>query len=150
MVLALWGIGMIVGNLIGGWLADRALVPAIFYIMIWNAVFLGAFSLFASSGVGTLAVLFLIGCGFALVPALQVRLMNVAGEAQTLAAALNHSAFNISNAVGASLGGLAIAGGLGWASTGWVGAGLAVLGIIFFAISIVVEKRPQSTSAATS
>lgn len=38
MVLALWGIGMIVGNLIGGWLADRALVPAIFYIMIWNAL----------------------------------------------------------------------------------------------------------------
>ena len=150
MVLALWGIGMIVGNLIGGWLADRALVPAIFYIMIWNAVFLGAFSLFASSGVGTLAVLFLIGCGFALVPALQVRLMNVAGEAQTLAAALNHSAFNISNAVGASLGGLAIAGGLGWASTGWVGASLAVLGIIFFAISIGVEKRSMSASAATS
>jgi len=150
MVLALWGIGMIVGNLIGGWLADRALVPAIFYIMIWNAVFLAGFSIFASSGVGTLAVLFLIGCGFALVPALQVRLMNVAGEAQTLAAALNHSAFNISNAVGASLGGLAIAGGLGWASTGWVGTGLAVLGIIFFAISIGVEKRSMSASAATS
>ena len=76
--------------------------------------------------------------------------MNVAGEAQTLAAALNHSAFNISNAVGASLGGLAIAGGLGWASTGWVGAGLAILGIIFFAISIGVEKRSMSNSAAIS
>lgn len=143
MVLALWGVGMIVGNVIGGWLADRALVPAIFYMMIWNAVFLGAFSLFAPSGIGTLVVLFLIGCGFALVPALQVRLMNVAGEAQTLAAALNHSAFNISNAVGASLGGLSIASGLGWASTGWVGAALAALGIIFFAVSIGLEKRPE-------
>ncbi|NAT60657.1 MFS transporter [Pseudomonas syringae pv. actinidifoliorum] len=141
MVLALWGIGMIVGNLVGGWLADRALVPAIFYIMIWNVVFLSFFSVFAPSMVGTLAVLFLIGCGFALVPALQVRLMNVAGEAQTLAAALNHSAFNISNAVGATLGGLSIAGGYGWASTGWVGAALAVFGIIFFAISIRLEKR---------
>jgi len=142
MVLALWGVGMIVGNVIGGWLADRALVPAIFYMMIWNALFLGAFSLFAPSGIGTLVVLFLIGCGFALVPALQVRLMNVAGEAQTLAAALNHSAFNISNAVGASLGGLSIASGLGWASTGWVGAALAALGIVFFAVSIALEKRP--------
>lgn len=141
MVLALWGIGMIVGNLVGGWLADRALVPAIFYIMIWNVMFLSFFSMFAPSMVGTLAVLFFIGCGFALVPALQVRLMNVAGEAQTLAAALNHSAFNISNAVGATLGGLSIAGGYGWASTGWVGAALAVLGIIFFAVSIRLEKR---------
>lgn len=141
MVLAVWGVGMIVGNLVGGWLADRALVPAIFYIMIWNMVFLGFFSLFTSSPVGTVIVLFFIGCGFALVPALQVRLMNVAGEAQTLAAALNHSAFNISNAVGATLGGLSIASGWGWASTGWVGASLALLGIIFFAVSIKVENR---------
>lgn len=74
--------------------------------------------------------------------------MSVAGNAQTLAAALNHSAFNISNGVGASLGGLAIAGGLGWASTGWVGTGLAVLGIVFFAVSISVEKRNESNRAA--
>ncbi|WP_457273351.1 MFS transporter [Pseudomonas fulva] len=147
MVLAVWGIGMIVGNLVGGWLADRALVPAIFYIMIWNVVFLSFFSLFTESPVGTLAVLFLVGCGFALVPALQVRLMNVAGEAQTLAAALNHSAFNISNAVGATLGGMSIAGGFGWSSTGWVGAALAVLGIIFFGISIKIEGRSTAVAA---
>ncbi|BAP45136.1 transport transmembrane protein [Pseudomonas sp. StFLB209] len=144
MVLAVWGVGMIVGNLVGGWLADRALVPAIFYIMIWNMVFLGFFSLFTSSPAGTVVVLFFVGCGFALVPALQVRLMNVAGEAQTLAAALNHSAFNISNAVGATLGGLSIASGWGWASTGWVGASLALLGIIFFAVSIKVENRQSA------
>ncbi|MDD1507695.1 MFS transporter [Pseudomonas sp. CNPSo 3701] len=148
LVLVLWGVGMIVGNLIGGWLADRSLVPAIFYIMIWNAVFLALFSMLASSSVGTLAVLFLVGCGFALVPALQVRLMDVAGEAQTLAAALNHSAFNISNAVGATLGGLSIAGGFGWASTGWVGAALAALGTVFFAISISLEKRAKAKAVA--
>ncbi len=147
MVLAVWGIGMIVGNLVGGWLADRALVPAIFYIMIWNVVFLSFFSLFTESPVGTLAVLFFVGCGFALVPALQVRLMNVAGEAQTLAAALNHSAFNISNAMGATLGGMSIAGGFGWSSTGWVGAALAVLGIIFFGISIKIEGRSTAVAA---
>lgn len=66
---------------------------------------------------GTLAVMFLIGYGFELVPALQVPLMNVAGEAQTLAAALKHRAFNISNTVNASLDGLSIAGGLDWALT---------------------------------
>ncbi len=141
LVLAVWGGGMIVGNLVGGWLADRGLVPAIFYVMIWNVMFLALFSILAFSAISTLVVLFLIGWGFALVPALQVRLMSVAGEAQTLAAALNHSAFNISNAVGASLGGLAIASGLGWASTGWVGSALAVLGIGCFAFSVFVEKR---------
>ncbi|MDO7929222.1 MFS transporter [Pseudomonas sp. KFB-139] len=143
MVLALWGLGMIVGNLAGGWLADRALIPAIFCIMIWNVVFLGLFSIYASSTWGSLTVLFFIGCGFALVPALQVHLMNIAGEAQTLAAALNHSAFNISNAVGASLGGLAIASGFGWASTGWVGSILAVSGVVLMSVCVLVQRREE-------
>ncbi|AQZ34710.1 MFS transporter [Pseudomonas sp. LPH1] len=140
MILSFWGVGMIVGNLVGGWLADKGLVRAIFAIMGWNVVFLSLLSLCAHSTVGTLAVLFCIGCGFALVPALQVRLMNVAGEAQTLAAALNHSAFNISNAIGASLGGLTISMGFGWASTGFVGGLLALLGIVLMAISLFVER----------
>ncbi|GFM48884.1 MFS transporter [Pseudomonas cichorii] len=146
MILALWGLGMIVGNLAGGWLADRALIPAIFYIMIWNLVFLGLFSVCASSSWGSLAILFFIGCGFALVPALQVRLMNVAGEAQTLAAALNHSAFNISNAVGASLGGIAIASGFGWASTGWVGSILALSGVVLMCICVAVQRCERSNT----
>jgi DHA1 family inner membrane transport protein len=141
LVLACWGVGMIVGNLVGGRLADRALVPAIFGMLAWNALFLALFSVTAESRVGTLVVLFLIGCGFALVPALQVRLMNVAGEAQTLAASLNHSAFNLSNAIGAAVGGFAIAHGAGWASTGWVGAILAVLGIGLMLVSV---SKPAS------
>jgi len=140
MVLALWGLGMIAGNLVGGRLADRALIPAIVCIMLWNVLFLALFSAFSSSSIGTLITLFMVGCGFALVPALQVRLMKVAGRAQTLAAALNHSAFNISNAIGATLGGWAIAAGWGWASTGWVASCLAVLGLLLMGISIVVER----------
>jgi DHA1 family inner membrane transport protein len=69
--------------------------------------------------------------------------MDVAGDAQTLAAALNHSAFNIANALGAWLGGLAIAGGLGWASTGWVGALLALGGLFIFALSVAEEGRRE-------
>lgn len=140
IVLAFWGVGMIVGNLVGGWLADRGLVRAIFAIMAWNVVFLSLFTLCALSTIGTLATLFCIGCGFALVPALQVRLMNVAGEAQTLAAALNHSAFNISNAVGASVGGISISMGFGWESTGIVGSLLAALGLVLLVISVTVER----------
>ncbi|MNY68663.1 MFS transport protein AraJ [compost metagenome] len=59
--------------------------------------------------------------------------MDVAGEAQVLAAALNHSAFNVANALGAWLGGVAISAGLGWNSTGWVGALLALAGLGVFA-----------------
>lgn len=134
LALVAWGLGMLVGNLAGGWLADRALIPAIFGMLIWNVVFLSLFSLTASSVYGAVATLFLIGNGFALVPALQSHLMQIAGKAQTLAAALNHSAFNLANALGASLGGLAIAHHLGWASTGWVGGVLSLSGLILMGL----------------
>ncbi len=146
-VLAVFGGGMILGNLIGAWLADRALMRAIGALLVWNAVVLGAFSLVAPHAWVATIVVLLIGTGVAIVPALQVRLMDVAGDAQTLAAALNHSAFNIANALGAWLGGLAIAGGLGWASTGWVGALLALGGLFIFALSVAEEGRRDRNSA---
>jgi len=76
-----------------------------------------------------------IGFGVALATILQTRLMDVAGEAQGLAAALNHSAFNIANAIGPWLGGMAIAAGYGFGSTGFVGAGLALAGIVVWALA---------------
>jgi DHA1 family inner membrane transport protein len=76
--------------------------------------------------------------------ALQVRLMDVAGDAQTLAAALNHSAFNAANALGAWLGGLAVAWGWGWAATGWVGAALALGGLAVLGASVALERRQRS------
>jgi MFS transporter, DHA1 family, inner membrane transport protein len=140
-VLAVFGGGMILGNLLGAWLADRALMRAIGALLIWNVIVLGTFSLVAPHAWMAVAVVLLIGTGVAIVPALQVRLMDVAGDAQTLAAALNHSAFNIANALGAWLGGLAIAGGFGWASTGWIGALLAVGGLFIFGLSVAEEGR---------
>lgn len=113
LFLALWGLGMVFGNVLGGWLADRALVPAIIGIIIWNIVFLAAFSGAAHAPLPAAASLFMVGIGFALVPALQARLMDVARHAQSLAAAMNHSAFNLSNAIGAWTGGMAIAAGWG-------------------------------------
>ena len=97
----------------------------------------------------TIAVL-LVGTGVAIVPALQIRLMDVAADAQTLAASLNHSAFNIANALGAWLGGVAIDGGLGWASTGWVGALLALAGLLIFGWSVKVEGQSASRALAES
>jgi MFS transporter, DHA1 family, inner membrane transport protein len=140
LVLALFGVGMVLGNLIGSWLADRALIRAIGGLLIWNAAVLSLFSVAAHHAwTATIAVL-LVGTGVAIVPALQIRLMDVAEDAQTLAAALNHSAFNIANAMGAWLGGIAVASGLGWASTGWVGALLALGGLLIFAVSLADRR----------
>ncbi|QHJ01617.1 MFS transporter [Xylophilus rhododendri] len=133
--LAVLGLGMVAGNLVGARLADRALMPAIGGILLWSAVVLGLFCLTAPYAPLAFANLFLIGTSVALAPALQVRLMDVAGDAQALAAALNHSAFNFANALGAWLGGVAIAGGLGWTSTGWVGALLALGGLGLFTLT---------------
>ncbi|MHC1478821.1 MFS transporter [Frateuria aurantia] len=130
--LALWGLGMVVGNTAGSWLADRFPSGAILFFLLWNACWLGLFTP-ASRHAGMMAVvLFLIGTGFALVPALQSRLMDAAPQARGLASALNHSAFNTSNAIGAWVGGLSIELGFGWASTGVDGACLAMIGLLIF------------------
>jgi DHA1 family inner membrane transport protein len=72
--------------------------------------------------------------------------MDVAGEAQSLAAALNHSAFNVANALGPWLGGLAIDAGFGLVSTGYVGSVLAVAGLLVWAISLASQRTIQRAS----
>jgi DHA1 family inner membrane transport protein len=139
--LAVLGLGMVAGNLVGAKLVDRALMPAIGGILVWSAAVLFLFTFTAHYPLLAMANLFLVGTTVALAPALQVRLMDVAGEAQALAAALNHSAFNFANALGAWLGGVAISANLGWTSTGWVGALLALGGIPLFLLAIRPEKR---------
>ena len=140
-VLALFGLGMVTGNLVGARMADKSLMRTIGGLLAWSVVVLIGF-VFAAQHVATAALAtFLIGTIVAIGPALQIRLMDVAGEAQTLAAALNHSAFNTANALGAWLGGVAITAGLGWTSTGWVGAVLGLAGLGVFGWSLAVERR---------
>jgi len=142
--LALWGLGMVVGNIAGGWLADRSLTKSITGFLIWNAFFLSIFTWTAKSAPLAAVTLFLIGVGFALVPALQARLMDAAPKAQSLASALNHSAFNTSNAIGAWTGGLSISLGFGWASTGLVGGALAAGGLLIFLVAATIARRSSS------
>jgi DHA1 family inner membrane transport protein len=88
--------------------------------------------------------LFVFATGFAsqgLGPAIQTRLMDVAGDSQSLAAALNHSALNIGNALGAFLGGVVIAGGLGYLAPVWTGVVLTVIGLGIVITSFTVERR---------
>lgn len=134
--LSFVGVGMIVGNVIGGWLADQALMPAIGVLLVWNVLVLILFPFVAGSPWAAMIGVMLIGSGVAIGPPLQIRLMDAAPHAQTLAASLNHSAFNMANALGAWLGGLAIAGGYGWTSTAWVGAALALGGLAIFGVAV--------------
>jgi DHA1 family inner membrane transport protein len=74
--------------------------------------------------------------------------MDVAGDAQTLAAALNHSAFNVANALGALFGGMAITAGYGYGSMGFVGAATAVIGFGVFLLSLALEKADRTATPA--
>jgi DHA1 family inner membrane transport protein len=140
-VLMAFGVGMTAGNVIVPRFADRALMPSAGIMLVWSAVTLALYP-FAAHGVATIAIdMLAIGFGVALATILQTRLMDVAGEAQGLAAALNHSAFNTANALGPWLGGMAIAAGYGFGSTGFVGAGLALAGLVVWALALLAERR---------
>jgi DHA1 family inner membrane transport protein len=111
-----------------------------------SAVVLALYAFAAHSLVLILLDVFAIGTGGALATVLQTRLMDVAGEhAQSLAASLNHSAFNIANALGPWLGGMVIAAGFGLTSTGWVGSGLALAGLVVWGISLAFERKTRLT-----
>jgi MFS transporter, DHA1 family, inner membrane transport protein len=141
LILSVFGVGLTIGNIVVPMFADRALMRTAGLLLIWSFATLVVFPL-AAHNVWTITIdVFLIGVGGALATVLQTRLMDVAEDAQGLAAALNHSAFNTANALGPFLGGLAIAGGFGWTSPGWVGALLAVGGFVIWAISAYVQRR---------
>jgi DHA1 family inner membrane transport protein len=139
-VLSVFGVGLTVGNIVVPIFADRALIRTTGVVLVWNALALALFPLMAGN-VWTISVdVFLIGVGGALATLLQTRLMDVADDAQGLAAALNHSAFNTANALGPFLGGLAISAGYGWTAPGWVGALLAIGGLVFWLVSAMFER----------
>ncbi|MDF1631930.1 MFS transporter [Mycoplana sp. MJR14] len=148
VIMAVFGSGMIVGNIFGAKLADLSLMRTIGWSLTVYFFVLVTLSLTAHIPAMLFACCFLIGCSFVVGPALQTRLMDVAGNAQTLAAALNHSAFNVANALGALFGGIAISNGYGYASMGFVGAIMAVCGMLVFATSVALDRRDRQVPAA--
>lgn len=141
VVLALFGVGMTLGNILGAYMADRALMKTIGGMLAFNILSLAAVPWLALSWPTAALSVLMVGFTVAIGTALQTRLMDVAADGQTLAATLNHAAFNIANALGALFGGLAIAAGLGWSSTGPVGAVMAVGGLALFLVSVWLERR---------
>lgn len=142
LVLVVVGLGMTVGNFVGGALADRSVrrtMYAFFGVMI-AALLLLAFS--AETLPGLLIGVFLVGgAASALSPTIQTRLMDVAHDSQSIAAALNHSALNLGNALGAYLGGVVVAAGLGYVAPVWVGLGLSVLGVALAAVTFAIDRN---------
>ncbi|CAN7233527.1 MFS transporter [Pseudoxanthomonas sp. LjRoot168] len=130
--LAGFGVGGVVGNFVGGWLSDRFRLRGAWMVLAWATVALLLFPLLANTLPTILLATVMIGLMGALGPLLQSHLMDVAGDAQTLAAASHHAAFNTANALGPWLGGMAITAGYGWTSTGYVGAAMAVAGLLLY------------------
>ena len=142
LALMIFGIGMVVGNLVGGRMADKSVVRGMYVSIGALGTVLAIFVLASHNPWTALVVLFGIGAaGSAVAPALQTRLMDVAHGAQTLAAALNHSALNIGNATGAWVGGLVIAAGYGYTAPAAAGAVLAAAGILVLTVSVLLQRR---------
>jgi Arabinose efflux permease len=146
-IMGVFGVGMTLGNMVVPVFADRALMRTAGALLLWALIILAIFP-FTAGNVWTLGIsVFFIGISGALGTVLQTRLMDVAGDAQALAAALNHSAFNTANALGPFLGGLAIAHGYGWTSPGWVGSGLALGGLLLWSVSVSLERRTAANQS---
>jgi DHA1 family inner membrane transport protein len=150
-LLVLFGVGLVVGNLIGGKAADRRLMPSLYVLLAALAAILGVFVFTAHAPIPAAITLFVFGAiGFATVPGFQTRVMQQADGAPALASTANIAAFNLGNAFGAWLGGLAIDAGLGYTSPSWIGAALAFAGLVVAVTSGVLERRQQAWPPMTS
>lgn len=141
MYLMLIGVAMTIGTLIAGWAADKSLTLSTFVMMSVSGLVLLIYPSVATSPTLIAMIVVVVGVSNGLPILLQTRLMDVAHEAQSLAAALNHSAFNAANAIGPIVAAFFIARGYGFESSGYVGAGLSLAGILMFALTIWDAKR---------
>ena len=137
----LMGVGMTVGNLLGGRLADIDLRRTLLVGVVGLAVALVLLAATAQWIIAVAVFVFAVGAiASTLGPTIQTRLMDVAQDNQSIAAALNHSALNIGNSLGALLGGVVIAVGWGFRAPAWVGVILALAGLAIALTSFAVER----------
>ncbi|MFC9491747.1 MFS transporter, partial [Streptomyces hydrogenans] len=146
-LLVLFGVGMFLGNLLGGKFADRALMPMLFTALAALTAALLLFTVTAHDKVLAAITLSLIGAlGFATVPPLQKWVLDQASAAPTLASAANIGAFNLGNALAAWLGGVVIAAGLGFTAPNWVGAILSGTALLLAFLAAHLDRRARGAS----
>ncbi len=136
-MLVTYGVGLTVGNWLGGRYADRSVDRTLIVTLASLTVILAVFALLMPLKMPTAVLIFLWGvASFALVPPLQVRIMNAASDAPNLASAMNIGAFNLGNAIGAVLGGGVIASGLGYPAVAMAGAMAAAMGLFAMLLTL--------------
>lgn len=149
LLLVLFGVGLFIGNLVGGRAADRNVVRTLVVLLAALTAVLAGFALTAGNKPMTVAALLLMGAvGFGTVPALQMRVMAYADRAPTLASGANIAAFNLGNALGAWIGGLTLAAGLGYTSPLWAGAGVTALGLVVLLVAVRAPGGERRTAPA--
>jgi DHA1 family chloramphenicol resistance protein-like MFS transporter len=143
-VLALFGVGGLIGTMIGGRIADAHLFGTMYWGIAASTVVLALLAVLAEYRVAAVALALLLGVtAFTTAPALNARMFNAANSAPTLAGATTTASFNIGNTVGPWLGGLAISAGWGYPAVAWVGAAMAALAVLATAVSSRVHARSR-------
>ena len=149
VALFVFGLGMTLGNILAGRLADRSVYGTIFLGLIGMALSLAVFALVAHSAIaGMLLLLILAITSQMMGPSLQLFLLDASPDAPSLAAALHHSALNIGNSLGAALGAAVLAAGWGLLAPAWTGMGIAILGLGIAGWSFAVHRRQEARRAA--
>ncbi|MGZ4627887.1 MFS transporter [Oryzihumus sp.] len=145
VLLVLFGLGLFVGNTLGGKLADRHVMRALMGILTALAAVLAVLSVTAHNQVAAAVTVFLLGAtGFGTVPGLQLRVMDKAEGAPNVASALNIGAFNLGIAGGAFLGGVVVDSPLGLGATPWVGALVTLVGLALAAVSARMDRTRRA------
>jgi DHA1 family inner membrane transport protein len=141
-ILLVFGVGLIAGNLLGGKLADRKLMPALLLTLVALIAVLGVMTFALHNKALTVVFVGLLGvAAFATVPPLQLWVLHRAHDAQSLASSLNIGAFNLGNALGAWLGGVVVARGPGLGALTWVAALITLAGLM---VALWVGQRDIS------
>ncbi len=151
LALLLFGVGLTIGNLLGGRMADWRLMPGLMVTLIALAAVLTAFAFTVHTPIPAVLTMTLWGViAFMLVSPLQMRVMDQAREAPNMASILNQGAFNLGNATGAWLGGLVITAGFNYAVIPYVGAGVALIALALTVVSFVIERSAPLEAGAGS
>lgn len=149
LLLVLFGVGLVIGNLLGGRFSDRAQLPTLYVAISLLVVVLVAFTFTAEAKIPAVITLMLLGgAGFATVPGFMTRVIDKAEGAPTLASAAGASGANLGISIGAYLGGLTIDAGFGYTSPSWVGAGMAAIALTIALVSGVLEVRTRRRTPA--
>ncbi|MFL9923493.1 MFS transporter [Herbaspirillum lusitanum] len=148
-ILLLFGVGLVIGNLLGGKLADKRLMPTLVMSLLLLAAVLAVFGLSSHNQIAAIIGVGLLGvASFATVPPLQMRVLAKADGAPNLASSVNIAAFNLGNAAGAWLGGVTIDHGPGLHSVAYVAALMTAAGAVVALISWKLDGRGAKVLAA--